>query len=163
MGVSVGNPVDSPDVDDFLDGYTRQMSDHGYRPQSAAPWHLEDVVSVVQHLSHVVRDQQGMTRVLAARDLFLLTVQWTCVSRGTTAVQWCINDITLRDGTNIQNIYYSSYLNACKHVCNLRVIKFSFKCMQRGILWWLSATQRHADKHVEHVWDPLCGHTWSQK
>jgi hypothetical protein len=82
-----GNPVDSLDVAQFLSGYAQELSEHGYRPQSAAPWAPHDVAHVAQHLSRMVQEERGIQRVLAARDLFLLTVQWGCVSRGITATE----------------------------------------------------------------------------
>lgn len=71
----------------------------GYRPQSAAPWTPVDVDKVVSHLVTQVVCEEGLSRVLTARDLFCLTAQWRFVSRGVTAVEWRLSDITLADGT----------------------------------------------------------------
>ncbi len=93
--------MDCRDVEKFEKGYANSMRSKGYRPQSAAPWAPGDVTKVVHHLAAMVQNEEGLARVLAARDLFCLTVQWQCVSRGITAVEWSLGDITLGSGREL--------------------------------------------------------------
>ncbi len=79
-------------------GYASFMRQHGYRPQSAVPWDASDVEKVMSHLAAQGALSHGVDRVLLARDLFCLSAQWTFLSRGVTAVEWRIEDITLQDG-----------------------------------------------------------------
>jgi hypothetical protein len=85
----------------FVDGYSNRVMDQGYRPQSAVPWAAEDVPKVVQYVAHLVRTELGLPKLLVARDLFCLTIMWNCISRGRTAVEWCLTDIRLQDGTDL--------------------------------------------------------------
>ena len=98
--LSAGNPVDSLDVEKFTQGYARWMRDQGYRPQAAVPWNTGDVTRVAKYLAGLVETEAGLTQVLCARDLFCLTVQWQCMTRGVTAVEWRISDVTRARGTN---------------------------------------------------------------
>jgi hypothetical protein len=95
-----GNPADSLDVATFVDGYANKVMQKGYRPQSAVPWVADDVPRVVSHMVALLVTKSGLSKVLVARDLFCLTILWESVSRGMTAVEWCLMDITLEDGTN---------------------------------------------------------------
>jgi hypothetical protein len=97
--VYAGNPADSLDVHTYVDGYANRVLAKGYRPQSAVPWTAEDVPRVVQHMAQLACTEHGFSKVLVARDLFCLTILWNSVSRGLTAVQWCLSDISLKDGT----------------------------------------------------------------
>ncbi len=126
--------MESPDVEEFVNGYVNLMHERGYRPQSAAPWAVSDVVKVVQHMNQLVQTEEGLARVLVARDLFCLTIQWTCVTRGITAVEWCLNDITLKDGM-ILLVDFICLVVSCHHMCDP-----SF-CMQ-GHMCGLTLIQR---------------------
>jgi hypothetical protein len=95
-----GNPADSLDVVTFVDGYANKVMQEGYRPQSAVPWVADNVPRVVSHMAALLLTESGLSKVLVAPDIFCLTILWESVSRGMTAMEWCLWDITLEDGMN---------------------------------------------------------------
>jgi len=94
-----GNPCDSDAVAEFVSGYCKYMQLRGYRRQAAAPWKAADVERVAAHLIEQVALSTGVDRVLLSRDLFCLTIQWACVTRGLTAAEWRLEDISVHEGT----------------------------------------------------------------
>eukprot|EP00884_Botryococcus_braunii_P016079 jgi/Botrbrau1/3154/Bobra.0070s0120.1 len=93
-----GNPVRSLDVAEWATGYTRWLAHLGYNQQSAHPWSLEDLQTVLAQLDERIASSTGVTLLRLLRDAFTMTILWETCSRGATAVSWCLDDLWLPSG-----------------------------------------------------------------
>jgi hypothetical protein len=93
-----GNPVRSLEVAEWAAGYTRWLAHLGYSPQSAHPWTLKDLESVLASLDHRIEGAEGVPLLKLHRDAFTMTILWETCSRGATAVSWCLEDLWLPSG-----------------------------------------------------------------
>ena len=97
----VGNPVRSLEVAEWAAGYTRWLAHLGYQQQSAHPWSLSDLESVLAHLDARITNTQGVSLLKLLRDAFTMTILWDTCSRGATAVSWCLDDLWLPSGASL--------------------------------------------------------------
>jgi hypothetical protein len=96
----IGNPVRSLDVAEWATGYTRWLAHLGYTPQSAHPWSLGDLQTVLEHLDARIASATGVPLLRLHRDAFTMTILWETCSRGATAVSWCLDDLWLASGVS---------------------------------------------------------------
>jgi hypothetical protein len=88
------------DVAEWATGYTRWLVHLGYTPQSAHPWSLDDLQTVLEHLDARISSATGVPLLRLHRDAFTMTILWETCSRGATAVSWCLDDLWLASGVS---------------------------------------------------------------
>lgn len=98
--VYAGNPVRSLEVAEWATGYTRWLAHLGYTSQSAHPWSLSDLQTVLEVVDQRIASAQGISLLKLLRDAFTMTILWETCSRGATAVSWCLEDIWLPTGNH---------------------------------------------------------------
>jgi hypothetical protein len=97
--------VRSLDVAEWATGYTRWLAHLGYNPQSAHPWSLGDLQTVLEHLDSRIASATGVPLLHLHRDAFTMTILWETCSRGATAVSWCLDDLWLASGLSPVPLY----------------------------------------------------------
>jgi hypothetical protein len=97
--------VRSLDVAEWATGYTRWLAHLGYNPQSAHPWSLGDLQTVLEHLDSRIASATGVPLLRLHRDAFTMTILWETCSRGATAVSWCLDDLWLASGVSPVPLY----------------------------------------------------------
>ena len=58
----------------FKKGYKNYAAEQGYKQVSARPWLESEVITVLQHIEHQLKQRSGMIVALLAWDGFLLAV-----------------------------------------------------------------------------------------
>ncbi len=96
--VCAGNPMRSIVLQQFKKGYKNYAVEQGYKQMSARPWLESEVINVLQHLEHQLKQSSGMIAALLARDGFVMAVLWQTKSRGCTSGAWRLENIKLPTG-----------------------------------------------------------------
>ncbi len=91
-----------------MKGYERMLVEIGYTTQSAHPWQKEDLQAVLEHIDKQLETAQGCQLVKLQRDAFTMTILWETCSRGATAVNWKLSNITSPQGKRV------SVLGTCR-------------------------------------------------
>ncbi len=103
----------SLDVAEWATGYTRWLAHLGYNQQSAHPWSLDDLQTVLAKLDDRIATSTGVTLLRLLRDAFTMTILWETCSRGATAVSWCLEDLWLPSGNPSLDLSSLAKLSPC--------------------------------------------------